>query len=201
MLALKESTMSALLSIMVKRYRNRRTKQGRRGAAAVEFAMVATPFVFMLFGIFETMMIFFVQTTLEAAIAEEARKIRTGQAQSLAAPITKAQFKANVCARMMGLANCGTRLFVQVQNQPINGTLPTPWADGTLTPGSAADEPYEATAANAIVVVRGYYVWPLITPGISNAMRNFSDTSNGGTLGNYNRIIAATSAFRNEPFN
>ena len=193
--------MSALLSIMVKRLRNRRTKQGQRGSAAVEFAMIATPFIFMVFGIFETMMIFFVQTTLEAAISEEARKIRTGQAQSTTAPITKAQFKANVCARMMGLADCSTRLFVQVQNQPIAGTLPTPWADGTLTPGSAADEPDEATAANSIVVVRGYYVWPLMTPGLSNAMRNYSDTSGGGTLGDYNRIIAATSAFRNEPFN
>jgi Flp pilus assembly protein TadG len=184
---------------MVKRLRKRRTTQGKRGSAAVEFAMIATPFIFMLFGIFETMMIFFVQTTLEAAVSEEARKIRTGQAQSLAAPITKEQFKANVCARLMGLGDCSTRLFVQVQNQPVSGTLPNPWEDGTLTPGSAADEPYEATAANAIVVVRGYYVWPLFTPGVSNAMRNFSDS--GGTLGNYNRIIAATSAFRNEPFN
>ncbi len=191
--------MSVLHSIMVKRFRKGRSKQGKRGAAAAEFAMIATPFVFMLFGIFETMMIYFVQTTLEAAISEEARKIRTGQAQSLAAPITKAQFKANVCARMMGLGDCSTRLFVQVQNQPTSGTLPTPWADGTLTPGSDADEPYEPTAANAIVVVRGYYVWPLVTPGISNAMKNFADS--GGTLGNYNRIIAATSAFRNEPFN
>jgi len=191
--------MSVLHSIMVKRFRKRRSNQGKRGAAAAEFAMIATPFVFMVFGIFETMMIYFVQTTLEAAISEEARKIRTGQAQSLAAPITKEQFKANVCARMMGLGDCSTRLFVQVQNQPTSGTLPTPWADGTLTPGSAADEPYEPTAANAIVVVRGYYVWPLVTPGISNAMKNFADS--GGTLGNYNRIIAATSAFRNEPFN
>lgn len=193
--------MSALLSILVKRLRNRSPKQGRRGAAAVEFAMIATPFVFMVFGIFETMMIFFVQTTLDAAVSEEARKIRTGQAQSVTAPITQAQFKANVCARMMGLADCDTRLFVQVQNQPDAGTLPTPWADGTLTPGSAADEPYEPTAANAIVVVRGYYVWPMLTPGLSNALKNYSDTSEGGTLGNYNRILAATSAFRNEPFN
>ena len=193
--------MSALLTSMVKRSSKGRQKRGQRGSAAVEFAMIATPFLFMLFGIFEIMLIFFVQTTLEAAISEEARKIRTGQAQSTTAPITKEQFKANVCGRMMGLGNCATRLFVQVQNQPTAGTLPTPWADGTLTPGSAADEPYEPTAANAIVVVNGYYVWPLLTPGISTAMRNFSDTSTGGTLGNYNRIIAATSAFRNEPFN
>jgi Flp pilus assembly protein TadG len=193
--------MSVLLSALVKHVRKRQKTRGQKGASAVEFAMVATPFFFLLFGIFETMMIFFVQTTLEAAVAEEARKIRTGQAQSTSNPISKSQFKANVCARLMGLGNCATRLFVQVQNQPSTGTLPNPWADGVLTPGSADDEPYEATAANAIVVVRGYYVWPLLTPGISGAMKNYSDTSNGGTLGANNRIIAATSAFRNEPFN
>ena len=193
--------MSMLLAGLVKRYRKRRNKEGQRGSSAVEFAMVAAPFFFLLFGIFETMMIFFMQTTLEAAISEEARKVRTGQAQSTSAPISKSQFKANVCARLMGMADCANRLFVQVQNQPASGTLPTPWADGILTPGSAADEPYEATAANAIVVVRGYYVWQLMTPGIASAMKNFSDTSPGGILGTNNRIIAATSAFRNEPFN
>jgi hypothetical protein len=41
----------------------------------------------------------------------------------------------------------------------------------------------------------------MLTPGLSNALKNYSDTSEGGTLGNYNRILAATSAFRNEPFN
>ena len=47
---LRESTMSALHSIVVKRLGKRRTKQGKRGSAAVEFAMIATPFIFMLFG-------------------------------------------------------------------------------------------------------------------------------------------------------
>ena len=176
----------------------RSRKYGQKGATAVEFALIATPFLMLLFGIFEVMMIFFVQTTLEAAIAEEARKIKTGQAQSTTAPITQSQFKANVCARMMGLADCSNRLFVMVQNQPTTGTLPTPYADGVLTPGSAADEPYEATAAEAIVVVRGYYVWPLLTPGLSSAYKNF--TPSGGSLGSNNRVLAAASAFRNEPF-
>jgi Flp pilus assembly protein TadG len=178
----------------------RRNERGvnERGVTAIEFAFVATPFLMLLFGIFEIMMIFFMQTTLEAAIAEEARKIKTGQAQSTSAPITKTQFKANVCARMMGLGNCATRLFVMVEAQPSSGTLPTPWDDGTLTPGSAADEPYQSTSAGQIVVVRGYYVWKLFTPGLTSAMKNYNDTS--GSLGDNNRILGATSAFRNEPF-
>ncbi|KAF0113370.1 MAG: TadE family protein [Hyphomonadaceae bacterium] len=55
-------------------------RRKNRGSTAVEFALIATPFVFMIFALIETMLVFFTQTTLEAAVAEESRKIRTGQA-------------------------------------------------------------------------------------------------------------------------
>lgn len=173
-------------------------KRARRGATAVEFALIATPFMFLIFALVEVMMIFVVQTTLEAAVTEEARKIRTGQAQNVSTPITQTQFKANVCNKLYGLANCSTRLFVMVQtfaSAPGAG-IGTPWSDGSLVPGSAADEPYMASSPGDLVIVRGYYVWPLITPGISNALSNYS----GGTFGSYNRMIVGTSAFRNEPY-
>lgn len=178
---------------------NRKNRKSKRGATAVEFALIATPFVFMIFALIETMLIFFVQTALEAAVAEEARKIRTGQAQSTTTPITQTQFKANVCTRMMGLADCTNRLFVMVEafTTPPAGALPTPWSDGSLVPGSGADEPYQNSAAGDMVIVRSYYVWPLLTPGLSNAMSNYS----GGAYGSYNRMLVATAAFRNEPFN
>ena len=173
-------------------------RRSRRGATAVEFALIATPFFAMLFALMEIMMIFFVQTTLEAAVAEESRLIRTGQAQSTTAPISKAQFKQRVCDKMYGLASCTDRLFVMVQafNSAPTAAQTTPWADGSLVPGSAADEPYEASTAGQLVIVRSYYVWPLLTPGLSSVFKNYSS----GTLGNSNRMLVATSAFSNEPF-
>ena len=54
----------------------------RRGSAAVEFAMVALPFLALIFGILELSMIYLVSTTLENATADTARKIRTGELQT-----------------------------------------------------------------------------------------------------------------------
>jgi Flp pilus assembly protein TadG len=174
----------------------RANKRGESGSAAVEFAMIALPFLMLLFGLFEIMMIFFIQTTLESAVTEESRKIKTGQ-QSAGTGITAAQFKAGICTRMAGMVACNTRLFVTVQNQPTTGNLTSPQTDATLF----SSPPYVAnTAAGSIVVVRAFYMWPLMTPGISTALKNTTVTGPNNDLGANNRMLVATSAFRNEPF-
>lgn len=154
----------------------------------------------MLFALVEIMMIFFVQTTLEAGVAEEARKIRTGQAQSTTTPISQASFKTAVCGRMYGLADCSTRLFVTVQSNPV-GALPDPWADGNL---NSSDEAYQPANPGDLVVVRAFYVWPLLTPGLTEVFRTPLNPGTHaamiGTFGANNRILAAAAAFQNEPF-
>jgi Flp pilus assembly protein TadG len=171
-------------------------KSATRGAAAIEFAMVATPFFMLLFGLFEVMRIFFTQTTLESAIAEESRRIKTGQASS-GTGTTAAAFKAGVCTRMAGTVDCTNRLFVTVENQPAVGSLASP----LTTPTMLNAPPYSpTTAAGSIVVVRGFYMLPLITPGLSSLLKNTSTTGPSGNLGTNNRMLIATSAFRNEPF-
>jgi Flp pilus assembly protein TadG len=178
----------------------KKLKKSEKGVTAVEFALIAAPFFFLIFALIEIMLIFFVQTTLEAGLASEARKIKTGQAQNSSTPISRSEFKTAVCDRMFGMLDCDNRLFVMVEafgTTVPSGPLARPWDDGVLTPGSNSDEPYATSAAGDMVIVRAYYIWPLITPGFSYALSNYSDTN----MGNYNRILVATSAFRNEPFN
>src|SRR6187551_2094422 len=62
------------------------------GAAAVEFGMVAAPFLALMFAIMETALVFFASQTLETAVADSARLIMTGQAQQ--GSFTQAQFKS-----------------------------------------------------------------------------------------------------------
>jgi Flp pilus assembly protein TadG len=76
----------------------RRFVRQQDGAAAVEFALVAAPFLALIFAILETAFVFFAGQTLEAAAADSARLIMTGQAQSAA--YTQANFKTAVCARI-----------------------------------------------------------------------------------------------------
>jgi len=57
----------------------RRFARAQRGAMAVEFAIVAFPFLLLLFGIVELALVFIVSMTLETATGDAARMIRTGK--------------------------------------------------------------------------------------------------------------------------
>ncbi len=174
----------ARLAILAKRL-----GRARGGATAVEFALVAAPFFFLLFAIIEVTMVFFTSTALENATMETARKIRTGQLQSTGA--SGADFTNQVCAAMSGLISCQGKLSVDVRtfqdfgniniNNPIDnqGNLDTNAFQ--FDPGGAGD----------IVLVRVFYTWKINTPLIGSVFANMA--------GN-NRLIAATAAFRNEPF-
>jgi Flp pilus assembly protein TadG len=187
---------SYLASRAHRRAGSRNQKRHQRGAAAVEFALVAAPFFALLFGLFEIMLIFFVQTALESAVNEESRKIKTGQA-NVGAGIDAATFKANVCGRMAGIIDCNKRLFVTVQNQPAGGSLTSPLTDPDILKNPAYEQ---NTAPGSIVVVRGFYYWKVITPGISTIFSNTTSPGPNGDLGKNNRLLVATTAFQNEPF-
>src|SRR6267142_1539977 len=58
----------------------------------------------LMFAIMETAIVFFASQTLETAVADSARLIMTGQAQSQG--FTQAQFKTAVCAKILGLFDC-----------------------------------------------------------------------------------------------
>jgi Flp pilus assembly protein TadG len=166
----------------------RRFAKGEDGIAAVEFGIVAAPFLALMFAIMETAIVFFASQTLETAVADSARLIMTGQAQS--GNLTQAQFKSAVCAKILGLFDCQNGLKIDVRTYTNFSSISTakPFdQDGNLqtnfvyTPGNAGD----------IVVVRLMYEWPIY---VSLLGFNLSDMA-----GN-KRLIIATAAFRNEPY-
>jgi len=79
----------------------RRFIRQQDGATAVEFAMVAAPFLAMMFAIIETAIVFFAGQTLETAGADSARLIMTGQAQTQG--FDQTAFKNAVCGKIYGL--------------------------------------------------------------------------------------------------
>ena len=60
----------------------RRLGRQQDGSAAVEFGLVAAPFLALVFAIMETAIVFFAGQALETAVADSARLIMTGQAQT-----------------------------------------------------------------------------------------------------------------------
>src|SRR5512132_1772998 len=97
----------------------RRFARGEDGAAAVEFAIVAAPFLALMFAIMETALVFFASQTLETAVADSARLIMTGQAQSQS--FSAAQFKTQVCNRIGGLFDCAGGLQIDVKTYTTFG--------------------------------------------------------------------------------
>ena len=102
------------------------------GSVAVEFSLVAIPFLGLTFAILETALVFFAGQTLETAVTDSARLIMTGQAQDKS--WTKEDFKAEVCSRIHGLFDCLGGIYVDVKTfdnfASINNDLPL--TDGKL---------------------------------------------------------------------
>ena len=161
----------------------------RRGAAAVEFALVAVPFFFLLFGLIEIALIFVVSTMLEHALIEASRDIRTGVFQ--AGGFSETDFRTKVCENIADFMSCNDALKFDVRkfDNFAAATNPNPINDeGEIDADSFAFAP---GGSNEIVVVRAFYTWSLITPVLSKPLENMS---------NGRRLIASAVVFRNEPF-
>lgn len=169
----------------------RRFVRRQDGAAAVEFALVALPFLALTFAIIETALVFFAGQTLEAAAADSGRLIMTGQAQS--GGFDKQAFKDAVCARVYGLFDCKNGIYVDVKTYSDYSSSAT--AINTSPIDSGKFDPtkvnYNYGGPGDIVVVTLYYEWPIYVTLLGNNLDNL----NGG-----HRLLVATSVFRNEPY-
>ncbi len=170
--------------------RARRLKRDESGAVAMEFGFVAFPFFLLLFSIIEVSMAFFANQILDNAVSDAARMIRTGQAQ--AQGFSETEFKNQICTKLMGLFDCtGGKLQVDVKtfNSFADVAIPNPIDDQNNA--NYDDFGYDHGGPETIIVARVYYEWPLFT--------NFLQTGLGN-LANGDRLLAAVSTFRNEPF-
>jgi len=157
--------------------------------AAVEFGMVAAPFLALMFAIMETALVFFASQTLETAVADSARLIMTGQAQSQT--FDAAAFKNSVCSKIGGLFNCQGGLYVDVKTYSSFGAVDNSSpvdANGNLKTGSFG---YTPGGPGDIVVVKLMYQWPVYA-----SLLGF----NLGNMAGNKRLLMATAAFRNEPY-
>lgn len=170
----------------------RRFARARRGSSAVEFALVLLPFFLLTFGLAEIAMMGFAQTSLDFAVNETARQIRTGRAQLNG--VSEAEIRSQLCSELNNflVMGCDGNLYLDVDrftsfvdasngmNEPIQDNQFSPTGMG-YQPGDSSD----------IVVVRAYYRWKIMTPLFEPVFQNIS----GGT-----RVLTSTMMFRNEPF-
>ena len=177
-----------------KRSRKRQSSdfsESEDGASAVEFALVATPFFLLLFGIIEIGLLFFGQQLLDHGVGQSARLIRTGQAQM--GGFDEARFREDICSQIKVLFSCNgddlkidVRTYDSFDDVNLNNTIDE-------DTGQIVDDDfgYQPGAGGDIVVVRVLYAWPVITPSFGMGH---------GQLADGKRLVAVSNTFRNEPF-
>jgi Flp pilus assembly protein TadG len=118
-------------------------------------------------------------------VTEAARLIRTGQAQTQS--FDAAKFKAEVCKYISAPLQCAkvqvdVRKFANFSNTQLTGAN----ADGSVNTG------FDTGVGGDVVVVRAFYDW--------NVMAKLPRGVSMANMGNGDRMLTATVAFRNEPF-
>jgi Flp pilus assembly protein TadG len=166
----------------------RRFVRQQDGAAAIEFGMVALPFLGLTFAILETALVFFAGQTLETAVTDSARLIMTGQAQT--GGWSKEDFKTAVCGKVYGLFDCAGKIYVDVKTYSTFSAISStpPVSDGVLDTDSMN---YSPGGVGDIEVVKLYYEWPVYVSLLGNHLANLNGNK---------RLLVATAVFRNEPY-
>jgi Flp pilus assembly protein TadG len=160
------------------------------GTAALEFAIVAAPFIALVLATIQTALAFFAGQVLESAATDASRIILTGSAQN--SNMSQAGFATAVCGKIQALFNC-SKLMIDVQTassfSAANASMPSLTFDSSgnvsnswqFNPGNPGD----------IVILRVMYQWPVFLGPLGLSLSN---ESNG------NLLLMATAAFKNEPY-
>ena len=113
----------------------------------------------------------------------------TGQAQTQG--FNQAQFKTAVCTRIYGLFNCQAASTIDVQTLHLLRRQSTPRAGRRQRQPADHHFGYTPGGPGDIVVVRLMYQWPVYVSLLGLNLSNMSGNK---------RLLMATAAFRNEPY-
>lgn len=185
-----------------RRSRRRGLARDRSGATAIEFAVLALPFILTMLAVLEYGYVYLVQVSLEDATAVASRQIRTGQAQTKTTstttagvttttptPLTQAQFKTLVCDHMNWISGCYSSLQVEaeVQSSWSGQTYTSPTVNGQLKPAL----PFNMGQPGDIVLIHSFYPWKMVTP----ALWTGAPKLNGNSV-----LLGSVAAICNEPY-
>lgn len=185
-----------------------RMRRDENGQTALEFGLVALPFLMLVFGIIGSGLFFFTAFSLEHAVEQASRQIRTGayKAANSQAGMSTLDFKNLVCSYAPAYVDCNSkvRVFISViPEENINNAASTGFSGGTSRPaclnnsGSLVSENSNSNTkvtagASQIVQVLVCYQFDLAAsmPFLQLGKVNGTNTS----------VVQASAVFRTEPF-
>ena len=170
--------------------KTRRLLRDDGGAAAVEFAMVAIPFLFLILASLQIATIFFFDQALQTLTQKSARDLMTGNAQL--ANLTQSQFQTVVCNDAPSFFNC-SNLMVDVESASAYSSISTTPLTLTYNAQGQVTNTWSYSPGNPgdIVILRVMYNWPVFGGPMMLGLVNQP---------NNNHLLIGTAVFKNEPY-
>lgn len=168
-----------------------RWRRKEDGVAAVEFALLATPFFMLLVGVLEISMYFAAGTALEGGAAAASRLLRTGQAQLSSDP--EETFRVAMCDHVQTLIPCDRIQYevIRLDDNTFAGAEayePEFDDDGNLVPS-----PFSTGNSNDVILVQTVYRYEFLTPFLGSMIT--------GDPGRNWSMHMAMSVIKAEPYN
>lgn len=153
-----------------------RLQDDEQGATAVEFALIATPFMAMLMGIISIGLYFFTVLELENAVWSVSREIRVGKygqgsdgysVDGSGNPVVKEdELRNRICKKLRSDdTTCNTKLRIILQSQPTithadAGTMQQPNCRKTDGSGQLiTNSEFQVTDASYFTILTACYAW------------------------------------------
>ncbi|HXV31477.1 MAG TPA: TadE/TadG family type IV pilus assembly protein [Sinorhizobium sp.] len=182
----------------------RRLISDRKGATAIEFAILALPFFLVVFASIETFIAFTGEQLLANATDTLARKIRTGEITST---MSEEEFRQAFCEEISILMTCSAteagqpqKLFLDVRT--ITDLTSFPPAIPRTGSSSSSDLDtsgfqFAPGGPGTFNMVRAYYRWEVITDLVRPYVTNLRPA---GTSMPRDFLMVATATFKNEDY-
>jgi Flp pilus assembly protein TadG len=165
--------------------------KNREGVTAIEFSLMAAPFLLIIIGIIELSLLYVANSLLLGGVDDVARQIRTGQLQTATDP--RQAFHDAFCKTSGVLIDCDKIQYeVQTIASFASADLSPPGTNDFDEHGNFKDPPpFEPGASGSLVMIRVLYFYPLVTPLIGQFFADYP--------GN-NKLMIATIVVENEPY-
>lgn len=187
----------------------RRFAREKSGTSTIEFALLALPFILVVFASLETFTAFTAEQLLANATETMARKVRTGEITfglNPATDMSEEQFRKAFCNEISIIMTCSeteakkpSRLFIDVRSFADFSKIPVaiPRKGGSNGDLDTSGFKFAPGGPTTINIVRAYYRWEVITDVVRPYVTNLR--SAGSSMPN-DYLMVSTAAFRNENY-
>jgi Flp pilus assembly protein TadG len=182
----------------------------RRGAAAIEFAILSIPFLMLTFATFETFVAFAGEQLLANAVETMSRQIRTGEitfGQGKSTDMTEIEFREAFCDQLALLHMCSAteveipkKLHLDVRHFASFADMPRQIpkvSSDTYADLDTSGFAFSPGGSDTINMVRAFYRWQIITDLVRPYITNIRPA---GSSMPTDYLMVSTAAIQNEAY-